>query len=247
MNHILLYTALAVMVIILSFSCNTPTSGPLEPAYMPSDSAKAFYLNDATDFAVDYIFASGSRDTASVIVPDSVLDRYLYPLSRLYDKRREIPLLDMLISVKYLHKSLNRSRSLIVQAETSFAWVQNVHKGIFPTGDRIVDSLSYLYGVRFRLPAIWGYAAYQSLDTDQPPLNNRALGRAFLRAPGVSVTEPNTYYSFYSALAVTPGVSGTIIRFYEGYGDCPAGCFGYHAWSFSVSPGYEITYLGYEP
>lgn len=229
------------------FSCKSDS--PIKPidggnTYTPSDSARNHFLADATDFALDYLFDTLSPDTTKIIVPDSILNKYLFPLACLYDKRFEIPILDTLIIQMRIHKYRISSSSLFIRADTTFEWVQNVKAGITPTGNIIIDSLTQLYKLSYKT-ILWGSQGLAWFTTTQPPMNNNALSRAFLSTPGVVKSSPNSLISFTSKLEIIPTSSETTIYLYKGYGDCIAGCFGYDRWTFTVNNKFEIEYNGY--
>jgi len=237
-----------VLVCLLMSSCNSdPSTGDdgSPSTYEPSDSARAHFLLDATDFAVEYLIATRSPDQARISVPENVLNSYLLPLARLYDERARIPLLDTLIIQQRIHKQQNNSYSLLIHAETRPTWVYCVKNKIFPTRDPIVDSLVVRYNLQFEDPILWDFMGTTWFATIQPPLNTFALGRAFREAPGVLETTPNFLSSYGTKLEVLPSGSKTLVRFYRGYGDCSAGCPGYDRWTFSVSKEYDVTYEGY--
>jgi hypothetical protein len=205
------------MITLMLASCNPNPVGPGNlPLYVPSDSARTYFLLDATDFAVEYLTSAQSPDTASIRVPDAIVNRYLYPLCALYDKRGEFPILDSLLFTLQIHKQSVTSKSLWVEADTMYAWARNVGRGIFPTGDRTVDSLAETYRLTFRPSYGWGYGGFGWFTTDQPPLNTRALGRAFLSVPGVVLTGPNAYWNFQTALTLTVTDSVSVVTFAEG-------------------------------
>jgi hypothetical protein len=213
--------------------------------YAPSNDARDHFLLDATDFAVDKLFATSSPDTDNIFVPDTLLNEYLNPLTCLYNSRDSIPLLENLINQKRIHKQLIQSYSLAFKVDTTYEWVQNIKNKISPTGNHTIDSLIELCSLEFALPHYWW--AYTWITTRQPPLNIPALGNVFLAVPGVLDAEPNALYSFYTKLDVIPSADFTTVIFYYGYGDCESGCLGYEQWTFTVSSDYKVTYKGYHP
>jgi hypothetical protein len=236
------------LITVTLFSCRTET--PVKPIddtvhYTPSDSAIQYFLSDATDFAVEHLFTTMSPDTSQVIVPDSVLNKYLLPLACLYDKRHEIPLLDTLLVQMQIHKEIISCLGTVIKADTNYEWVQNVRKGISPTGDVTVDSLVQLYNLEFTPIYGWGFQGFARIGTRQSPMNSYALGHAFRSAPGVISTQPDYMTHYSSRLIIVLSASEATIYLYKGYGDCPAGCFGYDRWTFSVSDKFEVNYLGY--
>ena len=178
-------------------------------------------------------------------VPDGALRKYLLPLAQLYDARPAQPLLDTLITQKCIHKQLISCMGLMVKADTTFAWVQNLVKNIVPTGEPGVDSLLSNYDLEFKSTLLWGWRGYTWLEFSHRPLNTKALARRFLGAPGVANASPNSIYFFVTKLEVLPSPERSTVRFYYGYGDCMSGCFGYERWTYSVTKDNEVIYEGY--
>ena len=215
------------------------------PLYRPTNDARNHFLLDATDFAVDELFASMSPDTSKIFIADSMLIKYLYPLACLYDSRDSIPLLDTLIMQKDIHKEYISNFSLSFLVDTTYEWVQNVKHGVSPTGNNTVDSLVELCSLSFVLPHYWDIHPW--ISTRQPPINIHALVSVFRTVPGVLYAEPGGILHSFTKLEVMPSSGFTTVIFYYGYGDCWAGCFGYESWTFRVSRDYKVTYLGYQP
>jgi len=243
-------TVFILLLLLLITSCmENNVIGPLVTQtsfrYIPSNEAREHYLLKATEFAVEYLIATKSPDTNSIIVPEIILNKFLYPLAFLYDSCKSIPLLDTLIIQKHIRKQINHCYGSAIKVDTSYLWAKNIKNDILPTGNIIVDSLVKLYSLEFDRDIWWGFQGYAWIFIRHKPLNVWALGNAFRKVPGVFNTEPNTAISFFSDLDVIPSSTQTTVRFYAGYGDCFAGCFGYERWTFTVSRDYKIKYEGY--
>jgi hypothetical protein len=226
-------------LIFLLTSCNSDSTvyGPPLNGYMPSDSARAHFLPEATDFAMLYLSSIRSPDTMLVSVPDSILSLFLYPLASLYDGQGDLPILDTLITQLGIRKNLIWSVGTNMSADTSEAWVRNVVSGISPTGNPTVDSLVALYDLRLEGDG-FVVSGRTFLSVSHPPLNSQALARVFETVPGV-----------YTARAGLVLYYGSSIDF-ELYSDASIIQFGlersasYDRWSFSVNQDYQVAYLG---
>lgn len=247
MKSILKSISVICALILLSISCRpdiTEIRTVGIPPYTPSDSARANFLADATDFAVGHLYIMQSPDTASLFVPDSVLNLFLYPLACLYDKRHEIPLLDTLIVQRQVHSEVVWCQSLLLTLDTSFSWVKKIREGKSPTGNSTVDSISQLCNLRFS----WIFVTLDGrafVASYEDPVNNYVLEKIFLSIPGVLAAHAQAMIDNYSKLNIVRSSCGTIVYLYYGYGDCPLGCFGYDRWTFSVSNTYEVKFEGF--
>src|SRR3972149_4691305 len=226
-------------------SCNTDTTvyGPPVNQYIPTHSARAHYLPEATDFAVSYLTTIRSPDTALVIIPDSILNLFLYPLARLYDGQTGLPILEPVITQLGIHKYLIWSVRTSVTVDTSEFWVKNVINDISPTGNATIDSLVDLFKLQL------GGGDFVSngmtfLTISHPPLNSRALARAFLPVAGVHDARATFVSYAFSDIQFELYSEASIIRLGI------ERVFTVDSWSFSLDRNYHIDYLGllqYEP
>lgn len=232
----------SVIILILSAlvsSCDTDSTvyGPPLNQYSPSDSAHAYFLPEATDFAVSYLTGIHSPDTNLIVIPDSIINRFLYPLAALYDSRAEYPALDTVINHLGIHKNLIWSVRTEVVADTAESWVMNAVNHIAPTGNATVDSLVALYNLEIdgEVLPILGRAA---LTISHTPLNSRALARTFLPIEGVYGARPSLVMYFEADLEFELYSDASMVQFIL-YG-IPTS----ETWTFSVDGDYLIEYLG---
>lgn len=215
--------------------------------YSVSDSGKAHFLDDATNFTIDYLFANALPCTSLIRIPDSLVNRFLFPLAYLYDSRDSFPLLDTLIIQKGIHKKTKVTSGLILTADTANQWMQNVHHGIVPTGNATFDSLLLLYSLEINSTLLWGFNnyAYVIINTTEP-LNTKALAKIFNGVPGVGDTQPDTGYNVLTKLEIETHSGYSRVIFYYGYGDCMSGCFGYNKWTFDITTNGVVSFQGHE-
>ncbi|MBL7994969.1 hypothetical protein JNM05_06310 [bacterium] len=223
----------------------TPPDDTLS-TYSPSNEGKLHFLLDATDFAVDHLFAKADPDTAMIRIPDTILNKYLYPLAALYDSRDSIPLLDTLIIMKNIHNKVSSNYGLALNVDTLQEWVHNLKIGTFPTGNTTVDSLTTTFSLNFSPPSLWDFHGYPWFFVSHPPLNVRALANAFAKVPGVVYAGPNHYYNFSTKLEMHLSTEADSINMYYGYGNCIGGCSGYERWIFIVYKNRRVVYAGYK-
>jgi hypothetical protein len=245
LNHF--RTSLFAIPLIVLLACRSDTTAPPpngSATYLPSDSARSYFLPEATDYAIGHLLLHSSSDTSSLFVPDSIVNIYLRPLAALYDNRGSIPILDTLLGQRMIHAELVWCKSVSLKLDTSFHWVQNIIRGVTPTGDPRVDSLVQLCKLRFSAPVVL-LPSYGLTAVYHEPLNTDVLSKDFRAIPGVITAGAQCLIDYQSKLSMTLSPSGASINLYYGYGDCPLGCFAYDRWTFTVSEDYEVKYMGY--
>ncbi|KAB2877522.1 hypothetical protein F9K33_16250 [bacterium] len=214
---------------------------PFFLTYAPSDSAIAYFQNDAGTFAIEQLFHEKSPDTLSIIIPDRKLDYYLNALGLLYDKKDEFIALDSVINKVHIHKQQRYSTGLGFLVDTTYQWFKNIRDGLPQSGNTTIDSLAQLYSMAFHTDS---FSDLMSANLSSP-LNTYALARLFTTIPGIRSSGPDGYYSWYTNLTFKEGNGEVRIRFYLGYGDCPSGCGGYDYWDFVVTNDGKINYKGF--
>jgi hypothetical protein len=240
------YTAIIIATLI---SCDPPSndhsrSVPSSTCTI-STTAEDYFKYDAAELAVEQLFAENSADTNLVLIPNDYYNAYIKALGMIYDAT-SIPQRDSVIDM-HLFCQWNRTHSILFSTSGIPTWVDNWMNNIIPTGNAAVDSAITNYNLSITEGAFGGPMPWYIVESNHP-INGVALAYIFETFPGVTQAEPNTYYSFYSNLAGSFSGNTTHIVFYQGWGDCPAGCFGYHQWKFDVDVDLcTVTFTGYYP
>jgi hypothetical protein len=219
---------------------NTPGTVPSTSCSI-STPAEEYFKYEAAQLAVNQIFSEGTADTGSVSIPTDYYNAYLKALGLVYDATN-VAQRDSVIN-KQLVSEFNYCHSIVVG--TGSTWADHWFNGIVPTGNTAVDNAISQYGLTITAGPFANPLPMYIIESNQPT-NGKALARLFQGFPDVNFAEPNTYYGFYSKL--TGSFNGDVAHlvFYEGWGDCPAGCFGYHRWEFDVNlTTCSVSFTGY--
>jgi hypothetical protein len=243
MKKIRSYSALFLLpAIVFTTSCSEEKSNCTisNPAY-------SYFVDDATDMAADFLRSSGNADSSEIFVPQSYVGPYVQALGLIYDATT-IPQRDSVIN-KAIHKQMNGAKSIIIGIlQTNADWAYNWINGTVPTGNATADQLIGDYNLVIESVNYGNAHDFIVIESNNGPINGKALSRLFAPLPGVDFAEPNTYWGPYSNLTCTINGTSAHVVFLEGYGDCPAGCFGYHRWEFDVDlAGCAVTFAGYYP
>lgn len=237
--------ALIIGGITFLASCDPENPGRSVPNTSCSISigAQNYFRYEAAQLAIDQLQSENSADTSLVIIPNDYYHAYLTALSLIYDAT-SIPQRDSVIDSTMLCQ-VNQTHSIMINTSGVPGWVDNWVNGIIPTGNTNVDNAIANYNLTIAELPFGGPMAWYLIQPSGP-VNGLALSTEFESFPGVIQAEPNTYYAFYGNLEGS--FSGDIghFTFYEGWGDCPAGCFGYHQWKFDVDvANCTVTFVGY--
>jgi hypothetical protein len=242
-------TAFTVIIVTALVACDPPAehndrSVPNTTCSV-SAGAENYFRYEAAELAIQHLFQENNPDTAQVLIPNDYYHAYVTALGLVYDAT-SIPERDSVIDMQLICQ-WNRTHSIIFHTTGVPSWVDNWINNIVPTGNPTVDNAIADYNLTITESPFAGPMPWFIVESNQP-VNGVALSHFFETLPGVTQAQPNTYYSFYSNLegSFTGNVAHLI--FYEGWGDCPAGCFGYHQWKFDVDLSTcAVSFVGYIP
>jgi len=221
---------------LLIASCDDEETGNCEP----STASHGYFIADATDLALDHLYATGDPDTAEVLVSREHVDHYIQALGLIYDS--QLPQRDSIVE-KQLHVETSATAGIVVRA-IGAEWMENWVTGVMPTGNAILDEMIEEYDLHV-IQALNGDALVTS---GFAPVNARALAYRFKQLPDVQFSEPNITWNNFSKIECTFDGNLAHVIFYEGWGDCFAGCAGYHRWEFDADlSGCSATFTGYYP
>lgn len=215
---------LMIVLLLLLYSCKKDTS--ISTCEI-SEQAQNHYLYDAASLAVEYMYENSIADTAEIEIPDQYLTPFLKALGMLYDMP-DIPYYDSLILV---HRYLNETYGAVFIYNQQEPWIVNWLNGNVPTGNQTADALIQQYNLTVQGSNFSNYLIVKS----NRPLNTRSLISEFQQLSGIEHGSPNTYIHFFSKLEGNIQGNNVYLRFYLGYGDCFAGCFGYNYWDYLVN------------
>lgn len=209
---------------LLLYSCSKDVSnGSCEI----SQEARNHFQHDAASLALEYIYEHQIPDTTEFEIPEQYLNPFMDALGILYDSPN-IPYYDSLI---VCHRYLNETYGVLLAYNNQETWINNWINGIVPTGNSQADSLILQYNLTAQVLNFLDYIKV----TFNHPLNTYQLIHTFKELPGIEHGFPDTYIFFFSKLEGELQGNNVFLRFYLGYGDCFAGCFGYNYWTYQVN------------
>ncbi|MDP1725857.1 MAG: T9SS type A sorting domain-containing protein [Bacteroidota bacterium] len=122
-----------------------------------------------------------------------------------------------------------------IAADSNLNWMINLRLRTIPTGDNRIDSLIFIYKLKY-----YGYLAFKkkpyhavTLKSDSF-LNIKPLIAVFDSIPGVYFSEPNPQGSDGNDIKDSIYKDYIQLIYSIGWGDCPSGCINRRFWKFNV-------------
>jgi hypothetical protein len=243
-----LFSFIIILVLISFLSCRKDTS-PLNTTTSEFssgddssilDSIRSLYQSDAAYLAFRHIFMNNMSDTASVNIPQHLVDSFYDGLIHIYNCK-SITSIDTITKIRPVHtfpyESLYR---LVVGFDTSYTWTKQWKSGFTMTGNDTIDSLLIKYELELA-----GNARYRhAVLITKKPLNMWALGKKFEQISGVKSAEPDGAGGSGDDIYAYLDSTNKRYIYSIGWGDCPAGCINRRFWEYTVSSAGEVKYFG---
>lgn len=242
-------SSLIIIFIFFSFFSCEKNSSPIGeiPSEISSsddsnipDSIRSLYRTDAARLALRHVFQNKLPDTASVNIPEHLIESFYSGLIHIYNckKIQSIETITKIWSVHtYPYISLYL---LVIGIDTSYSWTKQWENGFTITGNDTIDSLLIEYELELGRHSIYQTAILKA----NKPLNMKALGKMFERISGIRYAEPDGFVG--SGNDIEANLESSCIRyiFSIGWGDCLSGCIHRHFWEYTVSSVGEVKYFG---
>jgi len=237
-----------ILVFISFFSCNKDYSplGTLQSEFSSADdsnipqSIRSKYKLDAALLAIGHMYRNKLPDTASVYIPEDLIQPFYSGLIRIYNCRT-IPFTEIITKTRPIHTRANQILQYVsVGIDTSYDWTKRWVDGFKYTGNDTIDSLLVKYNLEPNTTgARYGHVTLFS----EKPLNVRYLLRLFDEIPGVTYAEPSGLIGDGNYITARMESSHIKFRFFMGWGDCPSGCLYGYSWEYTVSYGGEVRFI----
>ncbi|MBN2031417.1 hypothetical protein JW824_14380 [bacterium] len=241
---------LIIVLLILNLGCETDFSflpfsnlehTSSDDSSLP-DSVKRSYLDDAARLAIRYLFDQNSPDTASVIIPEGLIQWFYDGLISIHNCEK-LPYVDYLTQSYPVHTFKNPDLYHIgIMVYESYEWTFAWRDGERLTGNSDVDSLMVNYDLileDYHLYSGKGGAELKSLY----PLNLFALSELFEEIEGVRFSEPLMWMGGSKDIQAIILNGGIQYIFCIGWGDCMAGCMYSHYWEYIVYPYSAVQFI----
>ncbi len=211
-----------------------------------SDSLKSYYNEEATRLALREIFENEDDSRDSIIIPKDSIAQIYFALVNVYN-RTDLAVRDTVIDTfmikTFPYPTLDRFEMWV---DTPGVWVQPWLNDEPYTGNNTIDSLVALYNLypyrisdRSQTLGIYD-VSIRSYDF----LNMWPLAEQFDHFPQVRFAEVAGYGGDGDDITVSKTEDRFIINYYLRWGDCPAGCIYEHWWTFEVTFGGVVEYIG---
>ena len=237
-----------ILVLISFFSCNKDYSplGTLQSEFSSADdsniplSIRSKYKFDAALLAIDHMYRNKLPDTASVYIPEYLIQSFYSGLIRIYNCRT-IPFTETVTKTRPIHTRADQFLLyLSVGIDTSYDWTKRWVDGFKYTGNDTIDSLLVKYNLEPQTTAV----SYRFVTIySETPINILYLITLFEEIPGVTYAGPRALIGDGNYITARMESSYIKFRFYMGWGDCPSGCLHGHSWEYTVSYGGEVRFI----
>jgi hypothetical protein len=154
------------------------------------DSIRSLYRTDAARLALRHVFQNKLPDTASVNIPQHLIESFYSGLIHIYNCKM-ITSIDTITKIRPVHTYPYISLYLLVIGiDTSYSWTKQWENGFTITGNDTIDSLL----IEYELELVEGYPKHQmAILLAHKPLNMLYLGKMFERISGVRYAEPEGF------------------------------------------------------
>ena len=214
------------------------------------DSIIAMYKDDADRLALRKTDRLNLPQEDSVEILQIMSDTFLNALLAVFNAI-DIPERDTVISILDIHtRPIPLMRTVLVTADSSLTWMQQLQNGILPTGYQPLDSIIAKYELSIEEYDDNYNWFYWHAVTFKAPRNYNipALANAFETLPDVYFSEPT------HIIGDGPDINDDLffiigedfgINLYYSYkwGDCLAGCTGSRTWWFKVYPDCGVEFV----
>jgi hypothetical protein len=210
------------------------------------DSIKSQYIDDADRLALRKIYRQQLTSVDSVVIPQNHSDTVLNALIAVYNATT-LPARDTVVSMFNIHTFPNPVlNSILVAADSTLAWMEQLELGIIPTGNASIDTLISKYNLSVSNYYDFGNSYYYHLlvfDSDSN-YNLNALVALFESNVGVYYSEGNGYGGDGNNIWDSIYSDHVELIYSVGLGDCPAGCTVRRFWKFNVYFDCSVEFVG---
>lgn len=236
----LIAAALALVVACDGATAPRAMQSSVDDSRLPPQ-LRAAYAEDAAHLGLRDLLTHGFTD---VRIPEEATRPYYDALVLVYNATA-LPARDSVVDVFHIHTfGMPPTRSLMMELDTTEAWVRHLASNQIPTGNADVDTLLSRYSLSLgRVYAPLSRDVLVTLDAPQA-LNINGLAPLFRRIPGVVYSDPDGLVGDGNDIRGSRELNTTLLTYSVAYGDCFAGCISRRSYIFSVHGDGTVEYLG---
>jgi len=215
----------------------------IEPADDSSlnDSLKNLYREDATRLALKHILKIEEYRLTMTEIPEELIYIYYNGLIHIYNDV-ELNGRDKIIDKYGIHTSKNPELySISVGVDTSSVWVEAWRNGERLTGNPVIDTLMINYNLE--LAIYYGGNFSTAILSSPTPINTTALSYKFSLIDGIRYANPRIWVGVRKDIDAELQTTKVQYLFIYGWGDCIAGCAGWHYWQYSVVSSGNVNFI----
>lgn len=144
--------------------------------------------------------------------------------------------------------------TILIDADSTKAWVANLRQNIVPCGYAAIDNLFTRYYLKVTGSSIifppqgWNpFNCRINIKTDTNCFTNRLCDKfnaMYVQGGGVGNASPQSTFSDSYNITDSVNVNFTELTYSIGWGDCMAGCIYRRYWKFRVYNGCSVEYMG---
>ncbi len=208
-----------------------------------SDSVESAYSEDAQRLALKKILRQNLNFKDSVIIPQNHIDTVFNALIAVYNAST-LPARDTVVGMFDIHtfRDLVMNR-LIVIADSSLPWMQQLKGGNTATGNVIVDSLISKYNLTNYTYSGWSNDEDMVLFVTDTNYNLLPLINIFSALPQVSSSFTDFYIGDGNYIKDSIYSDHVELIYRHGWTGCPAGCLKQRFWKFKVYFDCSVEYV----
>jgi hypothetical protein len=224
-------TTLAILVLTASLA-----QGQIVPSSCSApDSIRAKYQSDAYRITLRRLLRNQSNYQDTVAIPQAIIDTTLHALMAIYNAT-VLPARDTVVKMNNVHTLyMPDLNTLSLTADSNLVWMQNIRKGILPTGDATIDFLLNKYGLKKQSYYAFKSLPYHSLTlTTDSNYNMAGLAKLVRGISGVFSADPNQVPGDGNNITDSIYADHIQIVYSIGWHDCPSGCIDKRFWKFNV-------------
>ena len=212
------------------------------------DSIIEKYQEDADRLALRKIYRLNSPYVDSVVIPQIVSDTFLNALIAVYNATH-IPERDTVVSILDIHTwYIPPMRKVVVAADSTLFWMQQLREGIIPTGYQALDSIIAKYDLSIDSYEDWSnwFFWHSVVFKSEQNYNIPALANAIETLPDVYFSESESVVGDGSDIndnLVFGEESGLDLFYSFKWGDCFSGCIAHRTWWFKAYPDCSVEFI----
>ncbi|MFZ4796369.1 MAG: T9SS type A sorting domain-containing protein [Bacteroidia bacterium] len=224
-----------LLIAILLITSSIAYGQVVPSSCLAPDSVVTKYKTDAYRITLRRLLRNNSTYKDTISIPEKITDTILNALISIYNAT-SLAARDTIIKIHTVHSfprpDLNR---ISIRADSNLVWMQNIRKGISPTGNNTIDSLLNKYNLKLQYYFALKFSPSHILTLiSDSNYNILGLTKIFNGVSGVDYSELNSFAGDGNDITDSIYSDHIEIIYSKGWGDCPAGCTERRFWKFNV-------------